>query len=437
MKNLFLNLIFLSILLPFFAFAQTTYRPSDFLYNIGSVKEVVQGPATTDGQRQTTTIYESGARMDIIPNSPNPPLIKWTLPDGSRYQTQPGSTDIYVQLTPPNIQSPATNTQPTTRLPELGQENILNSIVPPSTFDNGQSRGLSGILNQLFYAGLIIAVVLAIVMIIRGGIEYMTIDAASNKESAKNRIKAAIGGLVLCFSTILILNTINPGLTKLELRFPKLENLEQVELEGEVELAIVSRAREMIEESIVGPPTPGVPGVSTNGPIPTTYFGGPTDVRTKDGYALHYCNSLMQYAKVGEQADTTNVGGTIYRWCWALDANGNKISYPQGMASAHGGYFEPTSFSTGPNDLMRNLTGDYIAYPLNNSAASTLTGLPSVSSNSQLRGKNVVLTLVNGSQVVARIGDRGPHGSRAKLDVSPSLSRKIQQGGGLKSVVMQ
>jgi hypothetical protein len=107
---------------------------------------------------------------------------------------------------------------------------ILNQLT------GSQGDGLSGILNQLFYAGLIIAVVLAIVMIIRGGIEYMTIDAASNKESAKNRIKAAIGGLVLCFSTILILNTINPGLTKLELRFPKLENLEQVELEGEVEL---------------------------------------------------------------------------------------------------------------------------------------------------------------------------------------------------------
>jgi hypothetical protein len=300
MKNLFLNLIFLSILLPFFAFAQTTYRPSDFLYNIGSVKEVVQGPATTDGQRQTTTIYESGARMDIIPNSPNPPLIKWTLPDGSRYQTQPGSTDIYVQLTPPNIQSPATNTQPTTRLPELGQENILNSIVPPSTFDNGQSRGLSGILNQLFYAGLIIAVVLAIVMIIRGGIEYMTIDAASNKESAKNRIKAAIGGLVLCFSTILILNTINPGLTKLELRFPKLENLETVTIKEGV----------VLEEGnpLVNIPTQVNENTSTSTPIEQVLPSGKTEKELRD-YLAQYGIYVNKPACQPGQTSCTNLAG--------------------------------------------------------------------------------------------------------------------------------
>jgi hypothetical protein len=93
---------------------------------------------------------------------------------------------------------------------------FFDSIAPAATF-GGQP--LSNLLNQIFYIGLGIAVVLAIVMIVRGGIQYMTIDAASSKDSGKKMVQAAIGGLVLAFAGILILNTINPKLTELNLSF--------------------------------------------------------------------------------------------------------------------------------------------------------------------------------------------------------------------------
>ena len=113
----------------------------------------------------------------------------------------------------------------------FAQNNLLDQIVPSSLF-GGQP--INKLLNQLFYIGLVVAVLLAIVMIIRGGVEYMTIDAIASKENGKNRIKAAMGGLLLAFSAILILNTINPGLTSLKIYFQPLTEINQVEIESDI-----------------------------------------------------------------------------------------------------------------------------------------------------------------------------------------------------------
>lgn len=51
----------------------------------------------------------------------------------------------------------------------------------------------------------------------------MTIDAATSKDSGKKMVQAALGGLVLAFAGILILNTINPKLTELNLALDPLK----------------------------------------------------------------------------------------------------------------------------------------------------------------------------------------------------------------------
>src|SRR3989344_6438365 len=56
-----------------------------------------------------------------------------------------------------------------------------------------------------------IAGVLAIVMIIYGGIQYMSTDAFQGKSDAKNTISNAIWGLILTISAWLILYTVNPN----------------------------------------------------------------------------------------------------------------------------------------------------------------------------------------------------------------------------------
>lgn len=68
-------------------------------------------------------------------------------------------------------------------------------------------------LSNLYRITVGFAAVLAVVMIVWGGIEYIASAAnPSAKENAKKRIWAAIGGLLLALLSFLILQTINPSL---------------------------------------------------------------------------------------------------------------------------------------------------------------------------------------------------------------------------------
>ncbi len=62
-----------------------------------------------------------------------------------------------------------------------------------------------------------IAGVLAVLMIVVGGMEYMTSDIISKKESGKDRIWSAVQGLILILGSFIILKTISPNLLNLDL----------------------------------------------------------------------------------------------------------------------------------------------------------------------------------------------------------------------------
>ena len=59
---------------------------------------------------------------------------------------------------------------------------------------------------------IMVAGVLAVIMIMLGGIQYMSSDAISGKEEGKEKITQALFGLLLAIASWLILNTINPDL---------------------------------------------------------------------------------------------------------------------------------------------------------------------------------------------------------------------------------
>lgn len=67
-----------------------------------------------------------------------------------------------------------------------------------------------------------VAGALAVVMIIVGGIKYMSSDAIGGKSEAKETIQNAIWGLILAIGAWLILNTINPDLVKFNLNLDKI-----------------------------------------------------------------------------------------------------------------------------------------------------------------------------------------------------------------------
>jgi hypothetical protein len=88
----------------------------------------------------------------------------------------------------------------------------------------GASEGVVGggdlglLVSKIFYFGIVLVVVLAIFGIIRGGFQYMvSADSEANKTAGRNKIWAAIGGLLLAIGSILILQTINTKITDIDL----------------------------------------------------------------------------------------------------------------------------------------------------------------------------------------------------------------------------
>jgi len=81
------------------------------------------------------------------------------------------------------------------------------SSTTPVTFSN-----LGGFFGQVFNYGIAVAAVLALIMIIAGGIQYMTVESWGGKSDAKQRIEDALVGLGIALVSWLILYTINPCL---------------------------------------------------------------------------------------------------------------------------------------------------------------------------------------------------------------------------------
>jgi len=78
---------------------------------------------------------------------------------------------------------------------------------------------LSSYLGGLFNLGIAVAAILAVIMIIAAGFQYMTSEAFTSKAAAKNKIKYAIGGLILALGSFLILSTINSDIVSGKLEF--------------------------------------------------------------------------------------------------------------------------------------------------------------------------------------------------------------------------
>jgi len=87
-------------------------------------------------------------------------------------------------------------------------------------------------LDRMFKLMIGMASALAILMIVIGGIQYISSFVPSAKENAKNRITAALLGLVLALASWLILYTINPDLLNFNLDVEKTTTAEDTNTGG-------------------------------------------------------------------------------------------------------------------------------------------------------------------------------------------------------------
>lgn len=71
-----------------------------------------------------------------------------------------------------------------------------------------RGSGFGGMLSQLFVWGVTMTIILAVIMLVVGGVQYMGSESLFGKDEGKKRITAALGGLLIAFLSIFILNLI-------------------------------------------------------------------------------------------------------------------------------------------------------------------------------------------------------------------------------------
>jgi type IV secretory pathway VirB2 component (pilin) len=88
----------------------------------------------------------------------------------------------------------------------------------PETIDVSQPNNLSSYLNNMISIFIGICAVLAVIMIVIGGIEYMTSEALHSKEGGRERMTNAMLGLLLALAAYALLYTINPKILDVDLK---------------------------------------------------------------------------------------------------------------------------------------------------------------------------------------------------------------------------
>lgn len=99
----------------------------------------------------------------------------------------------------------------------------LLAPIPGISEVNPANTDLGDYLNIIIKFAIGFAGALAVIMMVLGGIQYMSTDALSGKSEGRERITYALGGLLLALASYLILNTINPNLINLHLEIRGVE----------------------------------------------------------------------------------------------------------------------------------------------------------------------------------------------------------------------
>ena len=141
---------------------------------------------------------------------------------------------------------------------------------------------LTAYLNGMFKLGIAIAGALAVIMIIWGGIQYMSTDSINGQSEGKKKITAAITGLIVALGSYMLLNTISPDLLATNL------NLQPVSVQGIPALA---------------PGQPGYPYQQGTQNYGLNYYGDPY-ANTSTGGAFYD----------GSQPRLDTDGGSVYAY---------------------------------------------------------------------------------------------------------------------------
>jgi hypothetical protein len=196
-----------------------------------------------------------------------------------------------------------------------------------TTLDVSGTNSLGTYLNLIIKIFIGICAVLALIMVVMGGIEYMTSDLISSKEAGKERIRDALLGLVLALAAWTLLYTINPNLLQTNINIPAAAadfvdvDVPQTPVNGKYSTG--AAVGSPWNDQTAGP-IPTLPsGVSINAAQCTTV--GQIGCTSTRGLNLSAVNSLL--ASCPSCAPLVISGGTEY-WLHGTSASGNTSHGP-------------------------------------------------------------------------------------------------------------
>jgi len=106
--------------------------------------------------------------------------------------------------------------------PKIQEVNIRNTAltgeyvplapIPGITTTSNTQESFGTMLGTFYRWGISIAIILSIMMIMYGGLEFMTSESIQKKSNGRSRIQGAVVGLLLALSSYLILQEINPDI---------------------------------------------------------------------------------------------------------------------------------------------------------------------------------------------------------------------------------
>ncbi|MBT6254482.1 hypothetical protein HOI83_04610 [Candidatus Uhrbacteria bacterium] len=112
-------------------------------------------------------------------------------------------------------------------IPGLGDEaQIVYGPTGGCPVDHVCVRTISSYINAFYKWSASAAIIMAIIIIMIGGIEYMIGSAVGTIEKAKDHIKNGVIGLLLVFSTSAVLSFVNPNITQISaMELPAIETV--------------------------------------------------------------------------------------------------------------------------------------------------------------------------------------------------------------------
>jgi hypothetical protein len=294
-------------------------------------------------------------------------------------------------------------------IPSVGFAAIKNyqllAPIKPFLGDSIAVDNLSEYLNVIYKTGIAVCTGLAVIMIVMGGLRYVSSAAIGGKGDGKTMIQDALWGLLLALTSYLLLNTINPALLKSDLKITATPNVGSINpTQSEILQGDLNQSTSENSSAGENSRTAGTRGANTGRPgeIQTagnvTYFGTNSDIRViKDPTTgAYYALSRSSEGRPPEGSFDPNRVDTKYgsNWYYALDASGKKIEYPQGSVNGAGGYTERTAIS---GQYFKDITPDTVGFAApSTSAQAEALGLPFINSNSALRGKTLQVKTSSG-----------------------------------------